>query len=406
LVQRYTNIPNSVIYFNFLPLIEINKGLPLDKIIHKYRDQLPFDVGYLADQVMLYPKAQIKLPSFSTAGCFYSPQSFEQASSEALALYKASLVRGEQIIDLSAGLGVDDWAFCKTFSKVTGIDVDYDLNMIAEANFKRLGIENYRRITATAESFLEHFSEKVDVMYLDADRRAQNKRSYALADSSPNILELKETIFQFCNSLLVKVSPMLDLSELARQLTGIQHIHVVSFKNEVKEILLEISEGQHNQIQVTAAELNDVGIQYQYSGIFEKQNPNNSFAFEGEYFYEPGLSIIKAGLTQNLYATKGIKPIASNSVYGVSDHLVPHFEGRTFEICSNIPFSKKNVQAYLKSVQIRSANIAKRHFPIDVLAIKTLFRLQDGGRDFLFFTTDALGQKRMYHCRKLVVAQD
>lgn len=406
MVQRYTNIPNSVIYFDFLPLIEINKGLPLEKIVSRYHNQLPFDVGYLADQVMLYPKAQLKLPCFSKAGCFYSPQSFEQASSEVLAQYKASLVRGQKIIDLSAGLGVDDWAFCKTFSKVTGIDVDHDLNMIAEANFKRLGIENYQRITATAESYLKHHSENVDVMYLDADRRTQNKRSHALADSSPNILELKDAIFQFCNTLLVKVSPMLDLHELVRQLPGIKQIHIVSFKNEVKELLLEMTDKQHEHIQLTAVEINEAGIVYQYSEIFGTQKPRNSFTFEGKYFYEPGLSIVKSGLTQNFYTTKGIKAVAPNSVYGVSDYLVPHFEGRAFEICGNMLFSKKNVHTYLKSEQIISANIAKRHFPIDVAAIKKLFQLKDGGNDYLFFTTDALGQKRMYHCRKLAVVQD
>lgn len=401
MVQRYTNIPNSVIYFDFLPLIEINKGLPLDQIVRKYHGKLPFDVGYLADQVTLYQKGKHKLPSFVNAGCFITPQGFEQASSEYLAEYKAKLIKGETLLDLSAGLGIDDWAFCKTFQKVVGIDVNHSLNQVAIANFKKLGIGNYERLTIDAESYLNNAVNLVDVVYIDADRRVQEKRMHALANTSPNVLELLNQIFRVCQTLLLKVSPMLDLHEVSRQLKGIKQIQVVAFKNEVKELLLEVTKVEYQKIAVTAVELNEKGILYQLRGYLGESALPNNFWHEGTYFYEPGLAIIKAGLCFELYANKKIYPIAPHSVYGLANHLVSGFEGRVFKIVQSIAFSKKNVVHYLQNQKIEVANIAKRHFPIDVNEIRKQFKLKEGGQDYLFFTTDSANQKRMYHCTKI-----
>jgi hypothetical protein len=58
------------------------------------------------------------------------------------------------------------------------------------------------------------------------------------------------------------------------------------------------------------------------------------------------------------------------------------------------------LKTYLANNNITKANIAKRNFPMEVTEIKKLTGLKDGGEQYLFFTTDEQGEKRVFHVGK------
>jgi hypothetical protein len=399
LLQKYKNIPETFIYFDIEPFVIEYIGQDISKLTLKLSQKFEFDFGYLADQLAIYPKAKIKLPSFSACYALFTPQSFEQSSSEHLALFKASLFSGRQLLDLTGGLGVDDWAFAKNFQKVVSVDIDYHLNKIVRRNFEKLGVSNVERLDDDAYVFVDKNVDMYDVIYVDSDRRSSEKRTHGLAYTEPDILRLKERLFQFTEHILLKVSPMLDLHAILNELKEVAEIWVVSSKNEVKEILIHLTPHPPLTPVFHAVEV-DSNSRIIYSRQYDEIVAPKQYANDGLWFYEPSLTLIKSGLASVYMQEKGISQVAQHSIYGVSDVEVADFFGRRFHLYESFEFSKSHLKGYLSNNEITKANIAKRNFPMEVDEIRKLTRLKDGGEDYFFFTRDAEDKKLVFHCRR------
>lgn len=395
MVQRYRNIPNSFIEFDISPYIHEQD---ITRFTLLNNDRFPFDISLLADQLAIYPKANIKLPSFTSVYAHFTPRSYEQSSSEEIALFKSGLISGKRILDLSGGLGVDDWAFAKRFEQVDSVDIDDQLNKIVRQNFNKLGVNNINRIDGDAYHIVDSVTSTYDWVYIDADRRVGANRGHALADTEPNILKLKDKIFSFTDHVLLKVSPMLDLHALVAELQTVKQIWVLALKNEVKEILVELSAHQNEQVLVHAVDIDTKMNQFEGNlAAFL----NTVYHDTGNYFYEPSLALIKAGLASEYLNNKGIQQIAPNSIYGVSEQVIPDFFGRSFNVIGQGEFSKSKFATYQKGHQISKANIAKRNFKMEVDEIRKQFKIKDGGEEYLFFTENAGKGKLFFHCVKM-----
>jgi predicted O-methyltransferase YrrM len=398
-VQRYRNIPNSFIQIDLSLYIHEQD---ITRFTLANQNRFPFDVSFLVDQLSIYPKAKGKLPSFTAVYALFTPRSYEQSSAEQIALFKSSLYTGSCLLDLSGGLGVDDWAFAKTFDRVDSIDIDDQLNKIVRENYRKLKVANITRVDADAYDFVRENMNRYDCVYLDADRRVQESRTYALADTEPNILNLKNDLFKITDKILLKVSPMLDIEALTKELKQVKQYWILSLKNEVKEILVELGKELGQQILIHAVDIDDEETKV-FSGVREKGNePRLSYGSAGHYFYEPSLALIKSGLASRYFVAHQINQLAINSVYGVSDFYKFDFFGRAFEVVFQGVFSKSKLSVYLKNNQIDKANIAKRNFRMEVSDIRKQFGIKDGGDEYLFFTEDAQKQKVFFHCRKVV----
>ena len=98
----------------------------------------------LAQQLTGLQKAEKKLPTwFSHPQIYYPPKlNLEQTSSETTAKYKASLLGGTTLIDLTGGLGIDDFYFVANFKEVVHCELNAELSEIAAHNLKQLAIQN------------------------------------------------------------------------------------------------------------------------------------------------------------------------------------------------------------------------------------------------------------------------
>lgn len=357
--------------------------------------------AFLIEQLKIYRKAKDKLPAHANHYCLFTSKSYEQSSSESLAEFKKKRFSGKSLLDLTGGLGIDDWAFSKSFNEVVSVDNDTKLNEIARYNFRQMGINNVIRTDSDAYNFIKqdlHF----DMAYLDSDRRVNQsgRKSVTLHESEPSILKLQERLFEICGSVLLKISPLADIKYLSGYLTNIKKVYVVSLYNEVKEILVWLNKSAEEKIEITAIDINKTGLETEFasgiSHLLHTQYTNN-----GKYLYEPANALIKSGLTADYAKVNGIMTIAKNSIYMLSDKLIKNYFGRKFEIVAKIQFSKSKIKEYLKINGIIKANVSKRNFALAVSEIIKLFSLGDGGNDYLFFTTDAEKQKLMFHCRKV-----
>jgi protein-L-isoaspartate O-methyltransferase len=142
------------------------RNVSANDFILKNKAKFLIDNYLLAEQLKLNNKLAYKIPTFHAANCWLTSKSFEQASGEKSALYKASLFSGKKLLDVCGGLGVDDWAFSSRFDSVVSIDIDSYLNVLVNHNFKCLNLDNVQRITADAYLFLQNTQEKYDLVYI------------------------------------------------------------------------------------------------------------------------------------------------------------------------------------------------------------------------------------------------
>lgn len=353
----------------------------------------------LAEQLSVYPKAKNKIPTFVDNACWFTSKSYEQASSETSAFFKSQLNKGRTLLDLSGGLGVDDWAFSKQFEKIISLDPDVFLNQLARANFQKLGVNNIRRIDISAEEFLQTTKEKFDLIFLDADRRIEQGKAFFLENGKPNFLEIENQCKQICPRVLLKMSPMVDLSYLKKALPFWSKIWVVGYKLEVKEVLVLVDYQPTTQQEIEAVIISENHTPITFSTNQNKtqdmSEPNAS-----EYFFEAHPCIIKSGLSNEYGDFCQLHLFAKNSHYYLGHQIPENFMGRSFRIIQKLDFSKSKVKEYLVQAKIEQANVSKRNFPMQTEELKSLFKLKDGGDNYLFFSLNNEGKKTMIHAVK------
>ena len=200
-----------------------------------------FDVSWAILQIEARKKLQNKLPSWLSHldVVFPSILSAEQCSSELTAQYKQRLVQPGSLLDLTGGLGVDSFYFAQKVSQVIYVERFDEYCRAAKVNFKALNAGNITVVQDDCVHFLQNNDRLFDTIYIDPARRGSgNKRVFALDECEPNVLEIIPLLTRYSKRLIIKVSPMADLSALQSLLPGIVEIHVVSVKNECKEFVV------------------------------------------------------------------------------------------------------------------------------------------------------------------------
>ncbi|MBZ0202017.1 MAG: hypothetical protein K8I03_03265 [Ignavibacteria bacterium] len=386
---------NTLLNLNLKSLLEEYSGRNSLALKKKF----PEHYKLISEQLSIYPKAIKKLPVFTSLGCFLTAKSYEQSSSEPLAEYKARLFKGDVFLDLSGGLGIDDIAFSRSFNSVVSIDRDPALNELVRTNLEIMGIRNVTRIDSTAEEFIKN-GLSASLIYIDADRRTTAKRSIRLEESTPPVLLMSDRLFEISQTILLKLSPLIDIPYILRALRGISEIRVISLENEVKEVLVLLERGHSNLPAIHAIELmqgkQDMVFSADVSVHTEPGTDDN-----GIFFYEPSASLIKAGLSLEYASKKGLTPVSRNGIYLMGYELLDDFFGRSFKVISKFDFGKSAVKNYLRAKHISKANVARRNFPENVDEIRRVFKILDGGDDYLFFTTGNNNRKLFYHCKKI-----
>ena len=137
----------------------INSNLKTDltKLILKGSPFNAVTMQEIAEQIVAKNKCALKLPSwFSTKNIYYPNKlNIEQTSSEITANYKANLLHGNSLIDVSGGFGVDTFYFAQKFKQVTHFEINKWLSEIVTHNFKQLQIKNIETYIGDGLLFLK-----------------------------------------------------------------------------------------------------------------------------------------------------------------------------------------------------------------------------------------------------------
>lgn len=345
--------------------------------------------------------AKEKIPSWYINENILYPKhlSLEQSSSEKTARYKANLVDGDSMVDLTGGMGVDFSFLATKFKQVVYVEQQTELTGIAAHNFKELGLTNVTVKNADALSYLQE-TAAVDLIYIDPARRdTEGKKTVGIEDCMPNIIELESLLDEKGKETMIKLSPMLDITLALKSLSNISDVHIISYNNECKELLFIKKKTDKETLY------HCVNIQKEKTDILSftrDQEEKTIIGYKsqiGEYLYEPNTSIMKAGAYKYLSTYYNIDKMHPNSHLYTSDSLISDFQGRSFIIDNVCSLNKKEVKQYLHN--IKQANITTRNFPLSVQELRKRTGLKDGGDIFIFATTLADERKVLLICKKI-----
>lgn len=376
--------------------------------IKKYQNE---DVRQLALQTARYPEvdmpfalnqirgrkvAQTKLPSWAgVEDLIYPPHlSMEQCSSEATARYKASLLSsGETFVDLTGGFGVDFSFLARSFRNAVYVERQEHLCETARHNFPLLGL-SAEVVYSDGVEYL-HSMNHVSVIFLDPARRNEHGgKTVFLQDCTPDVTALRDELLEKADTVMVKLSPMLDWHEAVKTLACVSEVHIVSVENECKELLLVMKRETVEYPTVVCVNLkgDDTEIFKFAEPVVDmsvvKKLPNLK-DFNG-FFYEPNASVMKAGCFDEIACFFKITPVGKNSHLFVSDHLIEDFPGRKFQIIAVSSMNKKELKDTMGN--LNRANIAVRNFPMSAVELRKRLKLKDGGDVYLFGTTTDEGK--------------
>lgn len=353
----------------------------------------------LAEQLEAKKKCKNKLPTwFGTPNIYYPNKlNIEQTSSEITAAYKAQLIDGESLLDMTGGFGVDSFYFSKKVGQVTHCEVDKNLSQMAAYNFEKLGVTNCRFEPKDGIHFLEGGHQKFNWIFADPSRRHDVKgKVFRLEDCEPNIPKNLDSIFNHTDCILLKTSPLLDLTLAVKELKNVFQIHVIAVQNEVKEVLFILKKEVGEALKVSTVNLKrgeEIHFEFQLNsekaGEVDYSTPEN-------YLYEPNAAILKAGGFNSVGMQLGLKKIAPHSHLYTSQDLVD-FPGRIFKIQDVRPYTKGTMKA-LKGTK---ANLTIRNFPESVQQLRKKYQISDGGDNYFFFSTDRNGDKVVINCTKV-----
>lgn len=350
---------------------------------------------WVAEQIKCRENALKKIPSFWAGNALFTQRSLEQATHESIASVKTELIQFKPnvVLDLTAGLGCDLFAYKSIANQLIYNDLDPHLAYLAKYNSEKLEIlQKLKILNISAIQLLDSLEEKsIDLILMDPDRRSGNNRFISMEEYSPNPKELEETILGKCKKLLTKLSPMLSIKEIAQSFKHLQSIYIVSYRNEVKEISTLHSLEQNNDKSINIVCV-DVYTSNQYQIVsFDSNESKLKVSIANhmlKYFFEPNKSIIKSGFADTYASQNGLESLSANIPYYTSNNIIPTFIGRVFSVLYDGRFTLKEVKSVCKEFKVKKASLSSRGFYEKAENLEKILNIKPSTDYFLFFYLD------------------
>ncbi|PKP44739.1 MAG: SAM-dependent methyltransferase [Bacteroidetes bacterium HGW-Bacteroidetes-13] len=368
------------------------KGIPFKNI----------PVSKIIDQIIGRKTAKAKFHTeFDRAGILFPPKiHLEQTSSEQTANYKASLVSGTSLIDLTGGFGIDAYSFSKKIDRVIHCEKNTELSEIVLHNLSQLRLANIECLPLDGIAFLKENDVFFDWIFIDPSRRDTQKRKvFLMEDCEPDISSNIDLLFSKTDQILIKTSPLLDISSGIRTLQSASEIHVVAVDNEVKELLWVLKKNNAISPKITTVNLKK-NLTQSFSFIWhEEMTASVDYSPVKKYLYEPNAAIMKSGGFKLFAKLYSLEKLHSNTHLYTSDDL-KSIPGRCFKVLETFPFDKKIIK---EKLSYQKANISIRNFKMSVEEIRKKFGISDGGDAYVFFVTNCLNKPEVLICEKITI---
>lgn len=382
------------------------------------------DTPYVLRQIEGWQRLRHKVPRWAeTPGILFPPRiALEQCSSASAAEYKADIVRRllppderDSMIDLTGGMGVDFSHLAPLFAQAIYVERQAEIAATARHNLPLLGIRHADCQLGDGIALLQsHPEEAFSLVYLDPARRdAHGGKTVLIEECEPNIAAHLSLLLQRGHIVVAKLSPMLDITRAIALLNSqqrgcVREVHVYAVGGECKDLVLVLDGRQCSpEPRIFCAE-GSRGFSFLPSE--EAEVVSEMASTLGEYLYEPGPAVLKAGAFRSVGQRYGLQKLHPNSHLYTADAHVEAFPGRAFRIVEVYGFSKSELRRLSSALCAASAaagrkaahpaaNLAVRNFPESVATLRARLKIREGGGHYLFATTRADGSKCLILCR-------
>lgn len=419
------------------------------------------DVRRAARNIAARAKIRTKIPAWYTHPELEYPRSLplEQASSEATALYKQAFVPdGARIADLTGGLGVDCWFMSRRAAKAHYCERNGELCAAARHNFaalegtpdtfkasigdtpeissgspqkdnsgddcgdadavtiKTLGGASISVHEGDGIEWLAQQAGHFDLIYLDPARRdAAARRVYDITDCEPNLLEIKDILFEKSSRVLAKISPMADISRTLTLFPEARELHVLAVAGEVKELLVLLEAPGENSSDADVKNawrassgseplivahdiLHDTAHHFEFRPSEEPTAEVRYAASIGKYLLQPSRAVLKAGAFRLLSERYNLEKLAPSTHLYTADTIPEDFPGKCFEVEAVLDWNKASIRQIKQ--QYDRLEMTAMNFPLATDALKEKLGIPGGGTHHIFATTLADKSKILIICSK------
>lgn len=380
---------------DFFKWIDANKGEDTARLRLKYGPERALEILQIDCRKRFGTKLKTTLerdPEF----IFPTALSGEQSTSDSLAAFHATLIPSDaRVIDLTAGLGIDVMALATRAAHVTAIERNETVADSLRHNTRML--DNISVVCADCREWIENFvSEEhhADVVFIDPARRdGDGGRTYSLDSCEPDVTLMLHTIRKAADVLIIKASPMLDITHTLKLLPPVSRVITLGTTTECKELDLMIDfrespvEPLISAVTVTPDGVSDFSF---LRSMEEKATVLYGIPRVGQLILDPYPSVMKAGAMKLLSERFGLKKLAANTHVWFADSLPENFPGRAFIVEEILPYASKHIKRYA-SRRPRIA-VTARNFEITSDILRSKLGVKEGpGR--LFAVSDTNGNR-------------
>lgn len=336
----------------------------------------------LAGQIAAKKKAKNKLPTWFNSHKIYYPAllSIEQCSSEPTANYKSSLAKGHSLIDLTSGFGVDSFYFGKKVKQVYSCEINEELAAISAYNAEKLDSTNIQVLAEDGLVHLKNTTQHFGTIYIDPARRNQSNKVFKLKDCTPDVTEHLDLFLSKADRIIIKTAPLLDITAGLSELKNVSEIHIISVKNECKELLWIIDKDFTESTTVVCATLNESLKTFSFEIDNSKIETTIAKLPPKGYLYEPDVALLKSGAFNLIAERFDLQKLHQQTQLYFSEDIKTTFLGRIFKIEKVLTLNE------LKKEKNLYGNVIVRNFPERAENLVKKYKILPTHDDFIIFT--------------------
>ena len=363
------------------------------------------DMQYALTQISGWQAARAKIPLWAATDGIVYPKHLplEQCTSQYIAQYKASVTekflgKNFRMADLTGGFGVDCYFISRNASRTLYNEMSSELSDIVSRNYKTLGRDDIEISCAEAEKLLSAMpDDSLDFIYLDPARRdGAGRKLVSISDCQPDAVALQKDLLRVSQHVMVKLSPMLDISRALTELSNVSRVLIIGLEGECKELVFILERGFTQEPVIEAVDIKadgTPGMTISSAKSAENALPlpvaDPALLQPGTFISEPSAPYMKSALFRTIAASTGTSLLHSDTHLFWSKNEPEHFPGRIFKLEGIIPFDKRSLSALNKT----QANLSVRNFPETTPVLQQKLKLRDGGSRYLIATTLADGKR-------------
>lgn len=336
---------------------------------------------------------------------FYFPSTLagEQSTSDLLATYHTSLVpEGLEVADMTAGLGIDVLHFAARASQVVAVERNAELTDALRFNAGGLHVDNLEIVNDDCRQFIERCvadGRRFGAVFIDPARRAADgSRVFALADCEPDVVQLLPSLKKICRLLVIKASPMLDITHTIGELSPAPlSVMAVGTATECKELLVLIdfeAEGDYTTmieaVTLTADGADTFAFTAESERSAEMPDAGKQLS-EGDFIYEPSPCLMKTGAFKLLADRYHLNIFQPNTRIFHSSDRIEGFPGTIWRVVRIFPYASRIIKRFAR--EYPAVNVAVRNFGMSADALRGRLGVRDAGPLRLYGITDARNEK-------------